>query len=192
MQKLVLASTSTYRRALLERLRIPFDTFAPGTDEKPLPGEAPAQTALRLAEGKARAASEAFPSALIIGSDQVAVLRGRPINKPGNHAAAAEQLLEMRGQTVVFHTALCLLNTATGRTQIEDIPTSVTLRHLEPPQIERYLRIEQPYDCAGSARIESLGIGLVERVSSDDPTALIGLPLIALCRMLRNEGLDVI
>lgn len=192
MQKLVLASTSPYRRDLLERLRIPFETVSPDLDESALPGEAPQQTALRLAEGKARAVSASFPQALLIGSDQVAVLKGRAIGKPGDHAAAVEQLLSMRGQSVVFHTAVCVLNTATGKVQIEDVPTSVTLRHLEPAQVERYLEIETPYDCAGSARIESLGIGLVERVTSDDPTALIGLPLIALCRMLRNEGLDVI
>ena len=192
MQKLVLASTSPYRRDLLERLRIPFETVSPDLDESALPGEAPQQTALRLAEGKARAVSASFPQALLIGSDQVAVLKGRAIGKPGNHATAVEQLLAMRGQSVVFHTAVCVLNTATGKVQIEDVPTSVTLRHLEPAQVERYLEIETPYDCAGSARIESLGIGLVERVTSDDPTALIGLPLIALCRMLRNEGLDVI
>lgn len=192
MHKLVLASTSSYRRALLERLRIPFETASPGLDESALPGEAPQQTALRLAEGKAKAVSASFPQALVIGSDQVAVLKGRAIGKPGDHAAATKQLLAMRGQSVVFHTAVCILNTGTGKVQIEDVPTSVTLRHLEPAQIERYLQIETPYDCAGSARIESLGIGLVERVTSDDPTALIGLPLIALCRMLRNEGLDVL
>lgn len=189
---LILASTSAYRRALLERLRLPFKVVAPDVDETPLPGESPMLTALRLAASKAEAVVPAAAGALIIGSDQVAVLDGQPLGKPGDHAAAVRQLQAMRGQRVVFHTALCLLNAASGRKQVENVPTSVFFRNFSDAQIEHYLRTEQPYDCAGSAKIEGLGIALVERIESDDPSALIGLPLMKLATMLKNEGIEVI
>ncbi len=189
---LILASTSAYRRALLERLRLPFKVVAPDVDETPLPGESPMLTALRLAASKAEAVVPAAAGALIIGSDQVAVLDGQPLGKPGDHAAAVRQLQAMRGQRVVFHTALCLLNAASGRKQVENVPTSVFFRNFSDAQIEHYLRTEQPYDCAGSAKIEGLGIALVERIESDDPSALIGLPLMKLVTMLQSEGIEVI
>jgi len=189
---LILASTSAYRRALLERLRLPFKVVAPDVDETPLPGESPRLTALRLAASKAEAVVPAAAGTLIIGSDQVAVLDGQPLGKPGDHAAAVRQLQAMRGQRVVFHTALCLLNAASGRKQVENVPTSVFFRNFSDPQIEHYLRTEQPYDCAGSAKIEGLGIALVERIESDDPSALIGLPLMKLVNMLQSEGIEVI
>jgi septum formation protein len=161
-------------------------------DETPLPGESPEQTALRLAACKAAAVAPAAGGALIIGSDQVAVLDSQPLGKPGDHAAAARQLRAMRGQRVVFHTALCLLNAASGRKQLENVPTSVFFRNFSDAQIEHYLRTERPYDCAGSAKIEGLGIALVERIESDDPSALIGLPLMKLVTMLQSEGIEVI
>ncbi|MBX3665079.1 MAG: septum formation protein Maf [Burkholderiales bacterium] len=188
---IVLASSSAYRRALLARIGIDCPASAPEIDESPLHGEAPAATALRLAHAKALKIGERESLALIIGSDQVAVLGGRILGKPGTHAAAIEQLRAMSGNTVVFHTALCLLNAATGAMQTASVPTTVRFRKLETAQIERYLRQDRPYDCAGSAKIESLGIALVERVESDDPTALIGLPLIALTGMLRQEGVVI-
>lgn len=188
---LILASTSAYRRALLERLRLPFKVVAPDVDETPLPGESPMLTALRLAASKAEAVVPAAAGALIIGSDQVAVLDGQPLGKPGDHAAAVRQLQAMRGQRVVFHTALCLLNAASGRKQVENVPTSVFFRNFSDAQIEHYLRTEQPYDCAGSAKIEGLGIALVERIESDDPSALIGLPLMKLVTMLQSEGIEI-
>ena len=189
---LILASTSAYRRELLERLRLPFKVVAPDVDETPLPGELPMRTALRLAASKAEAVVPAAAGALIIGSDQVAVLDAQPLGKPGDHAAAVRQLQAMRGQRVVFHTALCLLDAASGRKQLENVPTSVFFRNFSDAQIEHYLRTEQPYDCAGSAKIEGLGIALVERIESDDPSALIGLPLMKLVSMLQNEGIEVI
>lgn len=189
---LILASTSAYRRELLERLRLPFKVVAPDVDETPLPGELPMRTALRLAASKAEAVVPAAAGALIIGSDQVAVLDAQPLGKPGDHAAAVRQLQAMRGQRVVFHTALCLLNAASGRKQLENVPTSVFFRNFSDAQIEHYLRTEQPYDCAGSAKIEGLGIALVERIESDDPSALIGLPLMKLVTMLQSEGIEVI
>lgn len=185
---IVLASSSAYRQALLARLDIPFRSISPDIDERPQPGEAPPATALRLAQAKARKAAAHETTALIIGSDQVAVIDGVMLGKPGHHAAAATQLRAMSGRTVVFHTALCLLNAANGHLQTANIPTTVRVRTLDDPQIERYLRHDQPYDCAGSAKIEALGIALVEYVTSDDPTALVGLPLIALVTQLRNEG----
>jgi septum formation protein len=188
---LILASTSAYRRALLERLRLPFKVVAPDVDETPRPGESPMLTALRLAASKAEAVVPAAAGAIIIGSDQVAVLDGQPLGKPGDHAAAVRQLLAMRGQRVVFHTALCLLNAASGRKQVENVPTSVFFRNFSDAQIEHYLRTEQPYDCAGSAKIEGLGIALVERIESDDPSALIGLPLMKLVTMLQSEGIEI-
>ena len=188
--KLVLASTSRYRRELLARLQLPFESAAPNVDETALRGETPPQTALRLAQLKARAVAQKFPAALIIGSDQVATLDGAQIGKPGGHARALAQLKSMQGRAVVFHTALCLLNSASGRMQVREIPVTVHFRQLSDAQIEAYLRKEQPYDCAGSAKSEGLGIALVERYEGDDPNALIGLPLIALTDMLRGEGLD--
>ncbi len=188
--KLVLASTSRYRRELLARLQLPFESAAPDVDETALRGETPPQTALRLAQLKARAVAQKFPAALIIGSDQVATLDGAQIGKPGGHARALAQLKSMQGRAVVFHTALCLLNSASGRMQVREIPVTVHFRQLSEVQIEAYLRKEQPYDCAGSAKSEGLGIALVERYEGDDPNALIGLPLIALTDMLRGEGLD--
>ncbi|MCV2216614.1 Maf family protein [Thauera sp. Sel9] len=186
--KLILASTSAYRRMLLERLLIPFETARPDTDETPLPGEAPDATAERLAADKARAVASAWPDALIIGSDQVAHIGDQVFGKPGSEERAIAQLQQMSGQTVSFHTALALLNTRSGRLQIEGVPTRVRFRSLSEDEIRRYVATERPLDCAGSAKVEGLGITLLEALSGDDPTALIGLPLIALSRMLRAEG----
>jgi septum formation protein len=189
---LILASGSVYRRDLLKRLRLPFDVVAPDVDEAPLRGETAERTALRLAEVKARAVAQPGQIALIIGSDQVAVLDGEKLDKPGSHAKAVRQLKAMRGKSVVFHTALCLYNCASDKVQVANVPTTVTFRNFSDAQIERYLASERPYDCAGSAKIEGLGVALVERVVSDDPTALIGLPLIQLISMLKNEGIAII
>lgn len=189
--RIVLASSSTYRKTLIARLGFDCRTVAPDIDESALPAEPPAATALRLAQAKARRIAEREPAALIIGSDQVAVLDNQSIGKPGTHAAAVRQLQAMSGKTVVFHTALCLLNSETNAVQLADVPTTVRFRELDVAQIERYLQQDQPYDCAGSAKIEALGITLVERVESDDPTALIGLPLIALVTMLQKEGIHI-
>ncbi len=189
--KLVLASTSAHRRTLLERLTIPFAVARPDTDETPLPGETPAATAERLAAEKARAVARDWPDALIIGSDQVAHMGNEVFGKPGTEARAVEQLQRMSGQTVIFHTALALLNTRSGRIQVEGVPTSVRFRTLGDEEIRRYVAKERPLDCAGSAKSEGLGIALLDALSGDDPTALIGLPLIALCRMLRAEGVDL-
>ena len=188
---LILASSSVYRRALLERLKLPFTVCVPALDETALSGEPAAARALRLAEAKARAV-RVPPQALVIGSDQVAELDGVHIGKPGGHAAATLQLREARGREVVFHTALCLYNASSGAVQRADVPTTVTFRELTDAQIERYLQLERPYECAGSARVETLGIALAARIVADDPTALIGLPLIALVSMLRREGVEVI
>lgn len=185
---LVLASSSPYRRSLLERLRLPFTIAVPDVDETPLPNEAPQATAMRLAEAKARAVDA---PALVIGSDQVAVLDARPIGKPLTHEAAMAQLLAMRGRTVIFHTALCVVDASTGDAQLEDVPTTVVFRSYSEAQAARYLERDRPYDCAGSAKIEALGIALVERVTSSDPTALIGLPLIALTTMLARAGVEI-
>ena len=176
---------------MLERLRIPFTVIAPNIDEAPLDLESAERTALRLAEAKARAV-KAPHTALVIGSDQVAELNGMHLGKPGSHAAAVQQLSAMRGQTVMFHTALCLCSPASEAVQLASVPTAVTFRNLSDEQIERYLVLERPYDCTGSARIETLGIAFVERIVSDDPTALIGLPLIALVSMLQANGVAVI
>jgi septum formation protein len=189
--KLVLASTSAYRRTLLERLTIPFSVARPDTDETPLPGETPTATAERLAAEKARAVARDWPDALIIGSDQVAHMGNEVFGKPGTEARAVEQLQRMSGQTVIFHTALALLNTRSGHIQVEGVPTSVRFRTLGDDEIRRYVAKERPLDCAGSAKSEGLGIALLDALSGDDPTALIGLPLIALCRMLRAEGVDL-
>ena len=189
--RLVLASTSRYRQELLGRLGIAFETAAPGIDESPVAGETPPMLALRLACAKAQAAQAAYPDALIIGCDQVAVVGATLLNKPGTHARSVEQLTRMSGKPVTFFTALCLLNARTMRRQSAIVPVTVHMRELGMDQIERYLRVERPYDCAGSARIEGLGIALVARLEGDDPTALIGLPLIRLCDMLKIEGVEL-
>ncbi|KQO13613.1 septum formation inhibitor Maf [Acidovorax sp. Leaf76] len=186
---LVLGSTSRYRRELLERLRLPFDVAAPHVDETPEPGEAPRTLALRLALAKARAVAQQYPQAVVIGSDQVADLAGTPLGKPGEHERAVQQLRQMRGQTVIFQTTVAVVCAATGFKQVDLAPVEVTFRDLSDAEIERYLRAEQPYDCAGSAKSEGLGIALLDAIHSDDPTALIGLPLIRTCRMLRAAGL---
>jgi septum formation protein len=188
---LVLASSSKYRRSLLERLRLPFDVAAPFVDERAHDGETPRATALRLAQTKARAIAAVRPRDIIIGSDQVASLEGTALGKPGSHAAALAQLRAMRGCTVEFHTALCLIDGARGTSELEDVPTSVRFRYFSDDQAERYLRSDKPYDCAGSAKIEALGIALVERIESTDPSALIGLPLIALVGMLIRAGMEI-
>ncbi|MCE5180482.1 MAG: Maf-like protein [Betaproteobacteria bacterium] len=190
--KLILASTSPYRRELLSRLKIPFEVCSPEVDETPLPGEVPEQTAYRLAIAKAQSLAKDFPDALIIGSDQVATLDGLQLGKPHTHDNAVRQLTMMRGRSVVFHTALCLYNSRTGNIQAKEIPFTVHFRNLSAAQIESYLTKEQPYNCAGSAKSEGLGIALIERMEGDDPNALIGLPLIALIEMLNNEGMPVI
>ena len=189
--RIVLASTSRYRQELLARLGIPFETAAPGVDESLVAGETPPMLALRLACAKAQAVQAAFPDALIIGCDQVAVVGTTLLNKPGTHARAVEQLMLMSGKPVAFYTALCLLNGRTLRCQSAIVPVTVHMRALGVDQIERYLRAERPYDCAGSARIEGLGIALVARFEGDDPNALIGLPLIRLCDMLKIEGVEL-
>jgi len=189
--RLVLASTSRYRQELLARLGIPFETAAPGVDESPVAGERPQMLALRLACAKAQAVQAAFPDALIIGCDQTAVVGAALLSKPGTHARAVEQLMLMSGKPVAFFTALCLLNAHTSRCQSAVVPVTLHMRELGIAQIERYLRAERPYDCAGSARIEGLGIALVARLEGDDPNALIGLPLIRLCDMLRSEGVEL-
>lgn len=188
---LVLGSTSRYRRELLGRLGLPFEVAAPGVDETPRADEAPAALAARLALAKAQAVARQFPEAVVIGSDQVADLAGEPLGKPGDHARATIQLRRMRGQTVVFQTALAVVCLATGFQQSDLAPVRVQFRDLSDAEIETYLRAEQPYDCAGSARSEGLGIALLEAIHSDDPTALVGLPLIRTCRLLRAAGLQV-
>ena len=185
----VLASSSPFRRELLARLQIPFETAVPDTDESALPDEVPAATAQRLAEAKARAVARRYPGALIIGSDQVAASGSQRFGKPGQREQATSQLRQMRGQEVVFHTGLCLLNSATGRAQVRCIDTHVGFRRLSDAEIESYLDKEDALNCAGSARSEGLGISLLAYLRGDDPNALIGLPLIALCDMLRAEGL---
>lgn len=189
---IVLASTSPYRRELLARLRLPFEVRAPAVNEAIQAGEAAHETALRLAQAKARAVAPDCPAALIIGCDQVAVLDGVSLGKPGSHVNAVAQLKAMRGRSVLFHTALALLNAGTGAMQTAEVPTTVRFRQYGDAEIEHYLEMERPYDCAGSAKIEGLGIVLVESVHSSDPTALIGLPLVQLAAMLRNEGVAVV
>lgn len=192
MPRLVLASTSPFRRELLARLGLPFEIAAPDTDETPLPGETPEATALRLSEAKARAVATHFPDALIIGSDQVAVLDGRIYGKPGSHERAVEQLRTMRGRTVNFFTGLCLYNAATGIAHVRGIPTLVSFRNLSDTEIENYLHREKPYNCAGSAKSEGLGIAVIAAMEGSDPNALVGLPLIALCDLLCEEGVSVL
>lgn len=186
---LVLGSTSPYRRGLLQRLRLPFTVVSPQVDETPQPGEAPPQLALRLALAKARAVAAQQPDAVVIGSDQVADLDGQPLGKPGTHERATAQLRQMRGHSVVFQTAVAVVCQATGFAQVDLAAVTVRFRDLSDAEIERYLRAEQPYDCAGSAKSEGLGISLLDAIDSDDPTALIGLPLIRTCRLLRAAGL---
>ena len=188
---LVLASTSRYRRELLERLKLPFQAVSPGVDETPIAGEAPAVTAARLALAKAQAAHSRFPSSLIIGSDQVAFCEGVRLDKPGDRAGAFSQLRHASGKSVSFLSAIALVNTVSGNTQTRLVPTEVRFRKLSEAEIERYLRTEPAYDCAGSAKAEGLGISLMDSILSSDPTALIGLPLIALSEMLRRENLSV-
>lgn len=190
--RIVLASSSPYRRELLARLRLDFEVKTPGIDEAARPGETAGATALRLAQAKARAVGDEYPHALVIGCDQVAALEGASLGKPGNHVNAVAQLQAMRGKTVIFHTAVALLNSKSGSMQAADVPTAVRFRDYGDGEIERYLAAERPYDCAGSAKIEGLGIALVERVSSDDPSALIGLPLMRLTSMLQSEGVAVV
>ena len=193
LPRLILASSSRYRKELLSRLHLPFDVIVPNVDETPHPDETPEATALRLAQEKAAAVAHQMPDALVIGSDQVATLDGEQIGKPGTHENALLQLRKMRGRVAVFHTALCLWdgrNSAAARqtAQVKNIQTFVTFRNLPDQELDAYLRIEQPYDCAGSAKNEGLGITIIEKIESDDPTALTGLPLIALTTMLRNAG----
>lgn len=188
--RLILASTSRYRRELLERLRLPFDVMAPDVDESPHAGETPAALSERLARAKALAVAGRHPEAVVIGSDQVADLGGTPIGKPGSHARAVEQLRAMSGRAVVFHTAVTVVRMATGHERNVRVPVTVRLRDLSDAEIEHYLRTEQPYDCAGSAKAETLGIALLEAIESDDPTALVGLPLIRTSAMLREAGID--
>jgi len=188
--RLILASTSRYRRELLERLRLPFEVVAPETDETPLPDETPAALALRLALAKARAVAALHPGAVVIGSDQVADLDGRAVGKPGNHERAVAQLRQMRGRRVVFQTGVAVVRADTGYAQALLAPVTVSFRDLSDAEIEHYLRTEQPYDCAGSAKCETLGIALLDAIESDDPTALVGLPLIRTCRLLRGAGIN--
>ena len=188
--RLILASSSQYRRELLARLHLPFEAIAPHVDETPLDSEAPEATALRLARAKAEALALSHPGALVIGSDQVATLDGAQIGKPGGHARALAQLQTMRGREVVFHTALCLWDGRSSTAEVENVQVFVRFRDLSDAELDAYLRIEQPYDCAGSAKNEGLGIALIERIDSSDPTALTGLPLIALTGMLRRAGVS--
>ncbi len=192
MPQLVLASTSPFRRQLLEKLGLPFDTARPETDESALESESPEALVKRLAEAKARAVADQFPGALIIGSDQVAVNEGQILGKPHTHEVAMAQLREASGKHVRFLTGLCLLNGATGEAQVEVVPFDVVFRELSDEQIDNYLKAEQPYNCAGSFKSEALGIALFERLEGEDPNTLIGLPLIRLVRMLEKEGVRVI
>ena len=191
---LILASTSRYRRELLQRLRLPFEVQSPGVDEAVLPGEAPAALARRLARAKAEAVAKQHPAAVVIGSDQVCELDGQAIGKPGTHERAVQQLQRLSGRQAVFHTAVCVLRHGGRHERRYEgrvlVPVTVRFRRLGSHEIERYLRAEQPYDCAGSAKCETLGIALVEAIESDDPTALVGLPLIATARLLRAAGVD--
>jgi 7-methyl-GTP pyrophosphatase len=192
MTQLVLASTSPFRRSLLQRLGLPFETSAPEVDESPLENESPSTLVTRLAEAKARAIAPQFSDALIIGSDQVAVLDGQVLGKPGNHENAVQQLQAAGGRQVSFLTGLCLLNTKTQNCQVTMVPFSVVFRALSEKQIEQYLLREEPYNCAGSFKSEGLGISLFEKMQGDDPNALIGLPLIELTTMLASEGMHVL
>ena len=189
---LILGSTSRYRRELLQRLQIPFDVAAPDVDEAPLPNETPRGLAERLALAKARAVASTFPHAVVIGSDQVADLNGLPLGKPGSHERAVIQLRQMRGQTVIFQTAVAVVCRESGFEQSSLAAVRVKFRELSDSEIENYLRAEQPYDCAGSAKSEGLGIALLESIESDDPTALVGLPLIRTCKMIQAAGVALL
>ena len=188
----VLGSTSRYRRELLSRLHLPFEVDAPDVDETPQTGESPRDLALRLALAKARVVAARHPEAVVIGSDQVADLDGQPLGKPGQHARAVQQLRQMRGQTVVFQTALAVVCLASGFEEVDLAAVRVKFRDLTDEEIENYLQIEKPYDCAGSAKSEGLGIALLEAIDNDDPTALVGLPLIRTARMLRAAGVKLL
>lgn len=187
---LILGSTSRYRRELLSRLRLPFDVQSPDVDETPHPGESPVDLAQRLALAKAREVAGRFPDSVVIGSDQVADLDGECIGKPGTHERAITQLRRMSGRVVVFQTAVAVVCRATGHEGAALVPVTVRFRTLADSEIERYLRLEQPYDCAGSAKSEALGIALLASLESSDPTSLVGLPLIATCELLRAAGID--
>ena len=189
---MILASTSRYRRELMNRLQLPFEVKAPDVDETPRSGESPRELAERLALEKARAVALRFPEAVVIGSDQVADLAGEALGKPGDHARATAQLRRMRGQTLVFQTAVAVVCEASGFMARDIAPVRVVFRDLTDAAIERYLRAEQPYDCAGSAKSEGLGIALLDAIDSDDPSALVGLPLIRTCRMLRAAGVSLL
>lgn len=191
MRRIVLASTSPYRRDLLARLQLPFDTVAPQVDETALPGESPRITARRLAQAKAEAVAAACPDAIVIGSDQVADLDGTALNKPGGHEAALAQLERLQGRRAVFFTGLAVATDGGARIEVDCVPTTVQFRTLPRAQLDAYLRADRPYDCAGAAKIESLGIALVASVHSDDPTALVGLPLICLTTLLSRVGVPV-
>ncbi len=188
-RKLILGSTSPYRRELLSRLRIPFEVVSPDVDETPYPSETPQQLACRLAMAKARAVAAMHPSSVVIGSDQVADLDGEPLGKPQAHDRAVEQLRRMRGKTVIFQTAVAVVCQEAKFAQMDLAQVKVTFRDLSDTEIEAYLLAETPYDCAGSAKSEGLGIAILESIDNDDPTALVGLPLIRTCRMLRAAGL---
>ena len=190
--RLILGSTSVYRRELLQRLRLPFEVVAPQVDESGSQGEMPAALALRLALEKAEDVARRYPDAVVIGADQVADLDGEAIGKPGNFERALAQLQGLRGRSVVFHSAVAVVRRATGFAQVLSAPVTVRFRALSDAEIERYLQLEQPYDCAGSAKCETLGISLLESIDSDDPTALVGLPLIRTSALLRACGLDAL
>lgn len=191
-RKLILGSTSPYRRELLARLRIPFDVAAPDVDESAQSGETPKQLACRLAMAKARAVAARFPACVVIGSDQVAELDGQALGKPGNHARAVAQLQQMRGKSVIFQTAVAVVCIQTGFAQMDLAQVKVNFRHISDAEIEAYLLAETPYDCAGSAKSEGLGIALLDSIDNDDPTALVGLPLIRTCRMIQAAGIKVL
>ena len=191
-RRLILGSTSRYRRELLQRLQTPFEVLAPDVDETPLPGEKPSDLAARLALAKARAVAGAAPDGVVIGSDQVADLHGQPLGKPGTHERAVAQLRQMRGQTVIFQTAVAVVCVESGFEQSSLAAVKVTFRDLTDDEIENYLRAEQSYDCAGSAKSEGLGIALLAAIESDDPTALVGLPLIRTCNMIRAAGIALL
>ncbi len=192
LRQLILASTSLYRRELLGRLRIPFEVAAPQVDETPLPGEAPRSLALRLALAKAQAVAVQFPQAVVIGSDQVADLDGQPLGKPGQHDRAVAQLQSMRGRVVIFQTAVSVVCQASGFADTQLASVKVQFRELSDAEIEAYLQAEEPYDCAGSAKSEGLGIALLDQIDNDDPTALVGLPLIRTCQMIRAAGVRIL
>ena len=189
---IVLASSSRYRRELLQRLGLPFESWSPEVDEAALPAEPPRETAIRLARAKATAGARKFPKAWVIGSDQVADLDGLPLGKPGTHERAVAQLRQMRGRTVIFQTAVAVVCRASGFEQASLAAVKVRFRQLSDEAIENYLRAEQPYDCAGSAKSEGLGIALLESIDNDDPTALVGLPLIRTSRLLRQAGIKLL